>query len=74
MHLIGMIQPQELLRLKEALMKAPVLAITNFVESFVLETDASGSGVGAILSQKNHPIAYFSKLSGHMQKQSAYTR
>ena len=62
-------------KLKEVMTSAPVLAIPNFKEPFVLETDASGTGIGAILSQSEHPIAYFfKKLSSRMQKQSAYIR
>jgi len=52
-----------------------VLAIPNFLEPFVLETDALGLGIGVVLSQHNYPIVYFSKkLSPRMQKQFAYTR
>jgi len=62
-------------QLKEAMTSAPVLAIPNFKEPFVLETDASGCGIGVVLSQNLHPVAYFSKkLSGRMQKQSVYAR
>lgn len=62
-------------KLKEVMTSALVLAIPNFKKPFVLETDASGTGIGVVLSQDEHPIAYFSKkLSSRMQKQSAYIR
>ena len=40
-----------------------------------MKTDASGTGIGAILGQQGHPIAFFSKkLSSRLQNKSAYAR
>lgn len=41
--------------------EAPVLTLPNFDEDFILETDASGIGMGVVLCQKGHPICYYSK-------------
>ena len=53
------------LELKKALCEAPVLRHPNFDVPFSLSTDASGYGLGAVLSQtyegKEHPVAYASR-------------
>lgn len=50
--------------LKEALSSAPVLAIPNFTKPFSIQSDASATGVGAVLMQDGHPLAYLSKALG----------
>ena len=42
----------------------PVLALLDFTDTFIVETDAFNYGIGAVLSQKGWPIAYLSKALG----------
>ena len=51
--------------LKMKCLTVPVLAFADFKKPFLLETDASIEGLGAVLSQKQdngqyHPVAYAS--------------
>ena len=52
-------------RLKTALCEEPVLRAPDFAKPFVLHTDASGTGIGAVLAQvsdgEEHPITYVSR-------------
>ena len=53
-------------RLKDTLCSAPVLRRPDFKQPFILQTDASERGVGAVLSQhddmgQEHPVAFFSR-------------
>ncbi|XP_075106944.1 putative mitochondrial protein AtMg00860 [Nicotiana tabacum] len=61
--------------LKKAITSAPVLTLPDFSKEFVIETDASGEGIGAVLMQDNKPISFFSKgLSENNKALSVYER
>ena len=57
--------------LKQACMNSPVLAFADYMKDFLLKTDASKQGLGAVLSQKQadgwfHLVAYGSwALTAH---------
>jgi len=56
-------------------MSALVLRLPDFKQTFTIEIDASGGGIGAVLLQNGHPIVYISKAMGPMYKLlSAYKK
>lgn len=53
----------------------PVLTLPDYTKPFIIETDASGTGVGAVLMQQGRLIAYYSKaLIPKQQSLSTYEK
>ncbi|XP_076934963.1 uncharacterized protein LOC143601442 [Bidens hawaiensis] len=62
-------------QLKSLLCSTAILRLPDISKPFTIETDASGNGIGVVLSQDKHPLAYFSKkLCPRMQQASTYHR
>jgi hypothetical protein len=62
-------------QVKQVMSTTPVLALPDFSEVFEIETDACDTGIGVVLSQKGHPIAFYSKaLSVATRKLSIYEK
>ncbi|KAH9685457.1 hypothetical protein KPL70_013962 [Citrus sinensis] len=55
-------------RLKQAMSSTPTLAMPNFQDTFIIEADASGDGIGAVLQQQGRPIAFMSRALGVSKK------
>ena len=62
-------------RLKEVMSSCPMLALPDFTQPFILECDALGQGIDAVLMQRGHPIAFESrKLLLHERLYSLYDK
>ncbi|XP_012844847.1 PREDICTED: uncharacterized protein LOC105964883, partial [Erythranthe guttata] len=51
-------------QLKQAMSTTPILQLPNFSKVFIVETDACDSGIGDVLMQEGHPLAFLSKALG----------
>ena len=54
--------------LKQVMTTTPILTMPNFNDVFTIETDASGEGIGAVLTQQGKPVAYMSRALGMTKK------
>ncbi|GJS61505.1 ty3-gypsy retrotransposon protein [Tanacetum coccineum] len=61
--------------LKDRLTHAPILCLLNFEDTFVIEADASGVDIGAVLLQNGQLLGYFSrKLGPRMRVAATYQK
>ncbi|KAM7300927.1 putative polyprotein of retroviral origin [Ixodes scapularis] len=64
-------------QMKDALTSAPLLRFPDFSRDFIVMTDASGQGLGAVLAQvldgQEHPIAFASRQLNEAEKRYGAT-
>ncbi|XP_020671908.1 uncharacterized protein LOC110091938 [Dendrobium catenatum] len=55
-------------KIKKRMMEAPVMRLHDFSKVFEVTCDSSGIGIGGVLYQEGHPVAYFSEKYINSQK------
>jgi hypothetical protein len=61
--------------LKQKIIEQPISVLSDFKKTFQVNCDASGYAIGAVLSQEDRPVAYFSKkLDEAKLKYSTYDK
>ena len=61
--------------MKVIMSSCPILALPDFSQPFEVECDASGEGLGAVLMENHHPIAFESrKLKNYERHYSIYDK
>ncbi|MCG8032936.1 MAG: DDE-type integrase/transposase/recombinase, partial [Candidatus Thiodiazotropha taylori] len=65
-------------KLKQHLTEAPILVFPDFTKDFILDTDASGTSIGAVLSQKidgkERVVCFGSRTLSKSERQYSVTR
>ncbi len=69
-----LIHQQAFDNVKAAIAKETVLAYLDFLKPFEIYTDASSMQLGAVITQDNRPIAFFSRKLSEMQQKYSVTQ
>ena len=55
-------------QIQHKMIEAPISKLLDFNKAFKVSCDASQEGIGGVLSQNGHPVAYFSEKSNESCK------
>ncbi len=70
---VGSNSPTGVCHQKAAIVKETVLAYPDFLKPFEIYTDASSTQLGAMITQDNRPITFFSRKLSEMQQKCIVT-